>query len=123
MVLPFTLNNYASLLFSIVQDRLIDSTDLVRIADKSTLSALDTLWYCDLFTDQYFSKRKDSLSDQQKSTIDSNFIVANETAHLLFCKDLNQLIEKINIEADTADFINDQLQIVLQQDTCDVFIK
>lgn len=119
----FTLNNKTSLLFSIVQDRVIDSADLQKIAERSTLLALDTLWYCDLFTDQYFSKNNDSLSNQQKAAIDSTFMVLQKADHLLFCQELNQLIEKINITADSTDFINDQLQIVLHQDTCDILIK
>ncbi len=119
----FTLSSNSSLLFSIVKDRTIDSGDLKRLADRSYLQLLDTIWYSHLFIDQYFNKKKDTLSTKEKLIIDSTFNVSIRTNHEYFCKDLKQLIEKIKIELDSADFKRGNLQIVLQQDTCEVSLK
>lgn len=119
----FTLNNRSSLLFSIIKDRVVDSADLIRIAERSTFQHLDTLWYSNLFSSQYFNKKKDTLSKKEKLIIDSNFNVSIRTNHKYFCKDLKQLIEKIKIEPDSADFKRGNLQFILQQDTCEVSLR
>ena len=119
----FTLNNNASLLFSIVKDRLIDSADLYRIAERNELQLLDTLWYSDLFSDRYFNTKKDTLTSKERLKIDVTFDSSIHKTNVHFCNDLQQLIEKIKIDIDSTDFKSDYLQIVLQQDSCEVSIK
>lgn len=119
----FTLNNNSSLLFSIVQDRLIDSADLKRIVQRDYLQLLDTLWFSGLFTDQYFNLEKDTLAIKEKKKINSTFNKSIQNNHLHFCNDLQTMIKHIKPDIDSTDFENNSLQIVLQQDTCEIIIK
>ena len=106
-------------MFSIVKDRLIDSADLYRIAERNELQLLDTLWYFSLFSDRYFNVKKDTLTAQAKLKIDSAFEKSIHKNHVHFCNDLQQLIEKIKIEIDSTDFESRYLQVVFQKDTCE----
>lgn len=119
----FSLNNNSSLLFSIVQDRLIDSADLIRIAKRDQLMAIDTLWYCGLFTDRYFNLEKDTLLTKAKLKRDSTFKKSLQQNHMIFCENLQQMIKQIKPDIDSSDFESNFLQIVLQQDTCEVILK
>lgn len=76
--------------------------------------------YSDLFSDQYFNTEKDTLTAEAKLKVDSTFEKSIQKNHVVFCVNLQQLIEKIKIDIDSTDFERGSFQFVLQQDTCEV---
>ena len=119
----FALNNKSSLLFSIILDRVINSADIARIAQRSSLVHLDTLWYSNLFDDQYFTKEKESLSVEEKLKRQTFFDAGIHESNKQFCENLKLLLEREIIEADSVEFRNENIQIALQQDSCEILIK
>ena len=95
------LNNYSSLLFTMLKDRMIDSADIVRFDKHLVCNELDTLWYSKIFNSAYFSRSDDSLTQSQRQQTDSIWRKACFAARADFCKDLKKLVKSFCAEPDT----------------------
>ncbi len=96
------LNNFSSLLFSLVYDRKLDSADYAVINDSIKLTLTDTLWFSNIFDHQYFSNSADSLTAEERKQRNSEFREEIEENHKVFCTNLKSLIESFGIEADST---------------------
>lgn len=96
------LNNYSSLLFTILKDRMIDSTDIVQFDKQLTCNELDTLWYSKIFTSAYFSHSDDSLTQGQRLQADSVYNKTCSGSRADFCNDLKKLANNFRIKPDTV---------------------
>ncbi len=87
----FTLNSRSALLFSLIQDRVIDSLEVVHLESGYLLSLKNTLWLkSELLVD--------SENMKQKVNIDSVLQVRNRWDMEIFCDDLNRFINKLPVE-------------------------
>ena len=96
------LNNYASRLFMLFNDRWLDSLERATLINRPIQATLlDTLWSSALFSTSYFNTTGDTLDVTQRMTIDSTYQAAQKTNRADFCNDVTRLIHSFQIKADT----------------------
>ncbi|MEZ5195994.1 MAG: hypothetical protein R2764_06230 [Bacteroidales bacterium] len=99
----FSLNSKSSLLFSIIQDRRIDSLDIVRMNNRTNLQRLDSLWQMEILRPYY--------ENPKANVPDSEFLIESfESVDASFFADLNRIIANLNLERDTVDILNESLK-------------
>ena len=95
------LSNYSSLLFSVMKDRVIDSTDEVHIKNANLLSLSDSLWYSQSDNTYLVMDGKKVLPALQYQS-DSVFKEALQINRFNFCSDWKSLVKVFEMEPDTV---------------------
>ncbi len=96
------LNNYSSQLFTLFNDRVLDSLEIVKVINQQkTASWLDTLWSSELFETVYFNTTGDTHDSTQQRVIDSTYRAIQKANRADFCKDITKLIRSFQIEVDS----------------------
>lgn len=103
----FQLNARSSLLFSIVQDRTIDSLDIIRMDRRASLQKIDTLWQMDTLNAYYEKKLKDPKNESEFPDLTEIFKSVDD----VFLSDLEKMILNLNMERDTAGIKSEELQM------------
>ena len=94
--MSFTLNPRSSLLFDMIKDRTIDSTEIEHLEKGYSLSSIDTIWYMSELKQEYESQKKMS-----EINIDSILNIRNTWDMEMFCTDLNRFVTKLPVNVDT----------------------
>lgn len=112
----YPLHAYSTLLFHIVRNRMIDSADLVRIAERDRNQYLDTTWHSKLFVDLNLKTKLDSAKFQERLQGSIEVDLAQ------FFVDLENLCKDLEVEVDSAYFMDNDIKTVeFRKESLDVF--
>ena len=118
--LDYTLNTKSSLLFSLIQDRIIDSLEIAGLKKGIKPDFKDSIWYkSDIIIPVDSRKRK------EKTEINSDSIV--NVKHIddmnALCTELSRFINKLPVDVDTSILINKEIYIKINNDTCKIILQ
>ncbi len=118
--LNFKLNTKSSLLFSLIQDRMIDSLEILHLENGIKPDFKDSIWYkSDLKIPVDSRKRK------KRTEINSDSIV--NVKHMkdmnAFCTELSRFIHELPMDVDTSELNNKEIYIKINNDTCKIILQ
>lgn len=104
---PFQLNSKSSLLFSIIQDRKIDSLDILRFNQRVSSQKIDSLWQMDILRSYYEKKDGDNGEAMSVPNLETEF----KNVETIFISDLSRMILNLKMGKDTAGIKNEELRM------------
>ncbi|PJF32972.1 MAG: hypothetical protein CUN57_03350, partial [Phototrophicales bacterium] len=114
------LNSLSSTVFSLIKDHIIDSTDIVVLSRKKSLSLTDTLWHANILDDRYFSTSADSLTTEEKKQVETSYQNLIQKENEQFCTALVQLIKNAQISVDSVQIPEGKLNTVIRGIPCTI---
>ncbi len=118
--LDFTLNTKSSLLFSLIQDRLIDSLEALQLENGIKPGIKDSIWY---MNDLKIKKESGRMKNNPVLNTDSILNARNNEDMKVFCTELNRFINTLPVDIAPSVLKNKKIDIKTADDSCRIILK